>query len=61
MEPIIGGVFIILVGLGYLKYLICKCNNLPEPNQIVILQTDTIEEIPPKYDEIDNPPNYSIV
>ena len=63
MEPFIGGIFIILMGLGYLKYLIHKCNNSPEPTQIIVIPTNTIEELPPppKYEEIDYPPNYSFV
>ena len=67
MEPIIGSIFIIFIGLCYLKHIICKnCTTIEEtrninvlPNNIGGLNTPP----PPKYEEIDNnnPPSYSVI
>lgn len=60
MEPILGSIFILIIGLGYLKHVISK-NCFTREREPIIIQTNTIEELPPKYEDIDNPPNYSIV
>ena len=62
MEPIVGGFLIIFVGLSYLKYMIsrhCLTNNQNQ-NQNQNMQRNDYD-IPPKYEDIDNPPIYSDV
>jgi hypothetical protein len=68
MEPIIGSIFIIFIGLGYLKHIIYKnCTTIEETRNINVLPNNNIGGLntppPPKYEEIDNnnPPSYSVI